>query len=411
MTGDALLGRTRGRDTLARLATIFLSLLLLVSEIGCARRPNDSLRLDVGFLQAARNGDTRAVDSLLQQGAKIEAKDRDGLTALALAANYRHPDTAKLLLQRGADPIAGNLSGAGALIAAAGEGNATKVALVLEKGADLKAKNESLFAMGRSRPLVLQMLATAEPIHNQNQEQDGTVGFPFENDAEIVRLLLDHGANIESRDEEAATPLMVAAEHGQRGVVRALLEKGANVAARDKYGNTALIGAACECAVVDMPETLESMRLLLEEGANVNAKNKTGTSALMAAASAGRTANAQLLLDKGANIEAKNNNRDTALLISASGNGLPTADATKMLLERGANMEARNNDGDTALILAASEGGYEDVETVKALLDKGADIEAADNNGHTALALALKRHRTDIADLLRKAPASPRHRR
>jgi hypothetical protein len=232
-------------------------------------------------------------------------------------------------------PLSGALSGASALIAAAGEGNATKVALVLERGTDLKAKNESLFAMGRSRPLVLKMPTTAEPIHNQNQEQDGTVGFPLENDAAIVRLLLDQGANIESRDEEGATPLMVAAEHGQSGVVRALLEKGADVEARDKYGFTALIGAACECAVIDMPETLESMRLLLGKGANINAKNKTGTTALMAAASAGRTANIQLLLDKGANIEAKDSHGDTALLLSASGSGLPSADTT-------ANLEARN---------------------------------------------------------------------
>jgi ankyrin repeat protein len=149
---------------------------------------------------------------------------------------------------------------------------------------------------------------------------------------------------------------MVAAEHGQSGVVRALLEKGADVEARDKYGFTALIGAACECAVIDMPETLESMRLLLGKGANINAKNKTGTTALMAAASAGRTANIQLLLDKGANIEAKDSHGDTALLLSASGSGLPSADATKMLLARGANLEARNNDGDTAFASRTTAG-------------------------------------------------------
>jgi ankyrin repeat protein len=267
----------RGAMTLCRILTIVLLSLLVGAGTGGTRRPTDSARLDAKLLQAARKGDTRSVQSLLQRGARIEAKDQDGLTAVALAADYRHPDTAKLLLEKGADPIVGHLSGASALIAAAGEGNATKVALVLERGTDLKAKNESLFAMGRSRPLVLKMPTTAEPIHNQNQEQDGTVGFPLESDAAIVRLLLDQGANIESRDEEGATPLMVAAEHGQSGVVRALLEKGADVEARDKYGFTALIGAACECAVIDMPETLESMRLLLGKGANINAENKTGT--------------------------------------------------------------------------------------------------------------------------------------
>jgi ankyrin repeat protein len=403
MTAHVSDGRAMNRP---QLVTIVLLSLAAAAEISCARDPVDYAKLDAELLQSARKGDTATLLRLLQQGAHIEAKDQDGLTALALAADYRHPDTAKLLLEKGAGPIVGHLSGASALIEAAGEGNATKVTLVLERGTDLKAKNESLFAMGRSRPLVLQMPTTAEPIHNQNQEQDVTVGFPLENDTAIVRLLLDQGANIESRDEEGATPLMVAAEHGQSGVVRALLEKGAEVAARDTYGNTALIGAACECAVVDMSETLESMRLLLGKGANINAKNKTGTTALMAAASAGRSANIQLLLDKGANIEAKDSHGDTALLLSASGSGLPSADATKMLLARGANLEARNNDGDTALILAASKGGYEDAATVRLLLNRGANVGVENKHGQTALDQALKNHRGETVPLLRKGMVS-----
>src|SRR4029077_16460168 len=118
---------------------------------------------------------------------------------------------------------------------------------------------------------------------------------------------------IEARNEEDATPLMWAAEHGQTEVVRALLERGADVEARDKYGYTAVIGAACECAVVDMPETFESMKLLLAKGAKINAKDKVGRTALMSAAFAGRTENMRLLLDHEADVDLKDSDGNTAL--------------------------------------------------------------------------------------------------
>jgi hypothetical protein len=238
----------------------------------CTRKPADVTKLNAELLEAAQQGNTESVQHLLQRGAIIEAKDRDRSTPLALAANHHHADTAKLLLAKGADPIAGGLAGENALSDAAVDSNSTRVSLILERGSDRQTSNKALFAMSEFRPLVV-----------NEQRQDIPVEIAFPDDTEIVNLLIEHGADIEARDQEDATPLMRAAAFGQTGIVRALLDHGANVRAKDKYGNTALIAAACECAVVDMPETLPSMKLLLEKGADVNAKNRDGNTALILA--------------------------------------------------------------------------------------------------------------------------------
>jgi len=261
-----------------------LKVIVFAFLTACARKHIDVTKLNAELLEAAQKGDTRSIQHLLQKGAAIEAKDRDGSTPLALAANYRHADTAKELLAKGADPVAGGLAGIGVLSDAAVASNSTRVALILERGSDSKTSSKALFAMSEGRPLVL----------NENR-QDVPVERSFPDDSEIVQLLVGHGADIEARDEEGATPLMRAAEFGQTGIVRALLEHGAKVEAKDKYGNTALIAAACECAVVDMPDTLPSMKLLLEKGADVNAKNKHGNTALTVALENHQTAVAALL--------------------------------------------------------------------------------------------------------------------
>jgi len=77
----------------------------------------------------------------------------------------------------------------------------------------------------------------------------------------IVRLLLDRGANINSRDKHKSTPFIAAAEHGHISIVRELLDRGANINARDSSGFTALMRAARGGHV-------EVVKLLLERGAN-----------------------------------------------------------------------------------------------------------------------------------------------
>jgi ankyrin repeat protein len=388
--------------TVARSITVTrLSLLICATLTGCMGRANSPPTLETQLLHSARKGDTESVRQLLKRGARIEAKDQERSTPLALAVDYAHLETAKLLLDKGADPVAGGLGGDSDLVNGASQGNFVKVQLLLERGASSAAKDEALFKAAETAIAVVEGAPPDNKWVIQNEKENGVS--PAPSWGETARVLLDHGANIAAEDEERATPLMRAAEHGQTEVVRVLLEKGATVDARDKYGATSLIGAACECAIIDMPATLDSMKLLIYKGANVNTRTLTGGTALMAAASAGRTENVALLLDRGALVDARDDHGNTALMIAAAGSGIPSADTVKLLLARGADIQARNKSGDTALILAAGGGGYEDASIVQLLLSKGANIRARNNQGRSALDMASKNHRAEIVPLLKTA--------
>ena len=82
---------------------------------------------------------------------------------------------------------------------------------------------------------------------------------------DVIKLLVDHGANLEMQDERTLTPLQVAAPGGSRTVVEYLLKKGAKVDSQDNKGKTALIYAAQNGWV-------QNVKLLLKYGANKSIK-------------------------------------------------------------------------------------------------------------------------------------------
>ena len=90
---------------------------------------------------------------------------------------------------------------------------------------------------------------------------------------DIVRLLLDEGANVNMVNYYGITPLISAVWNGNENIIRFLLDRGADVNRTDHWGYTALMSAACRCRK-------GAVRLLLDKGADVEARNDDGFTAL-----------------------------------------------------------------------------------------------------------------------------------
>ncbi len=117
---------------------------------------------------------------------------------------------------------------------------------------------------------------------------------------EVVRMLVDKGADVNAANGRGMTPLMMAAMKypSEPWMIKYLLGKGADINAADNSGDTALSGAICLKAFPAVKE-------LVEAGADVNTRNRKGYTVLMLAVFSDNVETVKLLLGKGADINAK----------------------------------------------------------------------------------------------------------
>ncbi len=138
-----------GAAALMRLAA--LASLALISAAGLSRandrcadtaqavqalHEGDQYQATISLFAAARLGCEAEARALLDRGAAIDAKDREGKTALAKAAEANKLPLMRLLLERGANVNARAIDGSTALLYAAEQDRGPAIALLLERGAD-----------------------------------------------------------------------------------------------------------------------------------------------------------------------------------------------------------------------------------------------------------------------------------
>ncbi len=209
-------------------------------------------------------------------------------------------------------------------------------------------------------------------------------------DVEFSRVLLEHGADIEARDEGDWSPLERAMNNGHVEITRALLEHGVNVNAQDTARCTPLYWASRwgNPAVV---------RMLLKHGADVKAQDEDETP--LHEASVKEVA--QILLEHGADANALET-RDRTPLHFASENG--RVDVVRVLLEHGVDANARDAHNATPTHLASLPDSIyregERLDVVRLLLQYGSDIHALDNEGHTPFMRATESPNRRIMQLL-----------
>ena len=111
----------------------------------------------------------------------------------------------------------------------------------------------------------------------------------------IINYLILWGADVNRRDANGQTPLMIAVVHGKSDIVKFIIQAGVDVNTANADGQTALmIGAHRGCA--DIVQTL------LNAGADVNKSDKKGHTALVEAAKEGHEAVADILINSGADV-------------------------------------------------------------------------------------------------------------
>jgi hypothetical protein len=174
-------------------------------------------------------------------------------------------------------------------------------------------------------------------------------------DLDGVREYLAKGVNANTQ-ERGDTALHIAVSRNNIEMVRVLLDAGANPNIRDEGKNTALLMLNEEC-------TVEMIKLLLDAGAKVNVKDEEGMRPLMIAAEFESSEVLQVLLNAGAKVNKRDNEGRAALMIAVKEGRL---ESVRALLAAGANVSLKDKTGKTALQIAMENDDEEIINWLKA---------------------------------------------
>ena len=317
---------------------------------------------------AAQNGHTETVQYLLEKGARVNLQNSKGMSALMVAAERGHTETTKLLLEQRADVNLQDNIGKSALFFAVENGHTETTKLLLKQGADTNLLNKD----GKT-PLFISVKTVFDTRLYTEMNLllnlgDDTVNVKnYDTSLRMIRLLLDHGADVNTRDSNTWSPLMYASHKGYFEVAELLIEYKAHVNMRSKDGWSALMLASKNYQhkvtqkhlISDHKHTIE---LLMKHGAKVNMQNNEGMPALMLAVKSNIYAVVELMkYDVYTGLRTYIDGLSALMIASKNGN----TEVVKLLLKHGARVNAQSSNGWSALMFAKENGHKETAQVLE----------------------------------------------
>ncbi|RHZ55338.1 hypothetical protein CDV55_100729 [Aspergillus turcosus] len=304
------------------------------------------------LMLAVEGGSPDIVKRLLEVGCEVDARDRDGVTALARAARYGDVEAAQALIDHGADPESQDRRGETPIFYAAKEGHHRMVEFLLGKA------------------------VAPNPRTNDGQSPLSTAA--AQDQPACVALLLKHidiDSEIAAGASEAYTVLTSAAAFGHESVVKQLLEKGVDPDSKGARWTECFVGGRTALSWAAEKGHFGNVHLLLKHGAvDLCPEGDDDLPPHILAAGNNHKDIVALLLDRGVDVNMSHSSSGHTTLSKAADEYADSV--VQLLLERGADPNHQISDGRTPLALAVLGGNP---SLVKALLDAGADPDSEIN--------------------------------
>lgn len=163
---------------------------------------------------------------------------------------------------------------------------------------------------GNSSKLVIYKKINDEAIPSSNISPTPLAQAVFKGDIKTVNALLDSStSDIDRKDMEGNTPLIVASLRNSTEIAKVLISKGADINIIADNSQNAILYAAVN-------GNIEIVKALLEHGADPNSKSTDGNTPLLHAAWAGNTEIIKLLLERKVDVNVKNSGHASALQLA-----------------------------------------------------------------------------------------------
>lgn len=273
--------------------------------------------------------------ALVERGAQVNARSKSGFTPLMFATRRGNLDAVKFLLGKGAGLNDTATDGVSVLMVAVLRGHATLAEFLLEAGADPNIDKAGYTALHWAAGKWESGMTHDYPNSNE-AEWRYLIGVP-DGKIRLIKSLLKHGAKVDavlakrppryginlfnSVRVDGATPFWLASLSADVEVMKLLIEAGADPKVKNKDDVTALMAAAGlgrvpgDSLITD-DESVAACAYLLGLGADVNAVAKSGDTALHGTAYYGNEKTAVLLVEKGADMAIKNRKGETAVKVA-----------------------------------------------------------------------------------------------